>query len=31
MISPWQSIFHAVPTDVPDATVPGYGVTKGNP
>ena len=22
---PWQSIFHAVPTDVPDATVRGYG------
>ena len=29
MRSAWQSIFHAVPTDVPDVTVHGYGAMKG--
>ena len=28
MRSAWQSIFHAVQTDVPDAIVHGYGATK---
>jgi len=30
MRSAWQSIFHAVPTDVRDAIAHGYGKMKAN-